>query len=215
MLPARILNDPVEVGARLEQLFGVTKDELVRVAHAVLMARNESVSVDPMNAKGQLMYIRGTREIRSVFMRKGWVIDRTGNIEATFSEERGAKIIYQNADSASDPTREPRAISGKGPAAVRMVEDGQMFIFPEWEAQRRRQREEARKRDSAAAWFFCASVNGEEIVAELSCPRAVEGDQFKGFHERIFIIAPGEWGGFDLSKFEPEGQDFDVVVTRK
>ena len=33
--------------------------------------------------------------------------------------------------------------------------------------------------------------------------------------ERIFIIGEGDWGGFDLSKFEPEGQDFDVVVTRR
>ena len=214
MLPARIVQDPSEVATRLEQVFGVTKDELVRVAHAVLLARNEAVSVDPMNARGQLMYIRGTREIRSVFMRKGWTIDRTGNIEATYSAERGVKIIYQNSDSAADAKREPRAISAKGPAAIRMIEESQM-LFPEWEAQRRRKREEARKRDTAAAWFFCAFVNRDEIVCEISCPRAVEGDQFKGFHERIFIIAEGEWGGFDLSKFEPEGQDFDVVVTRK
>ena len=214
MLPARIVNDAAEVQTRLYQLFGVTKDELVRVAHAVLMARNEAVSVDPMNARGQLMCIRGTREIRSVFMRKGWTIDRTGNIEATCSAERGIKVIYQNSDSAADPKREPRAISGKGPAAVRMVEEGQMY-FPEWEERRQRQREETRKLETAAAWFFCASVDGEEIMCELSCPRAVEGDQFKGFHERIFIIGAGEWGGFDLSKFEPEGQDFDVAVTRK
>ena len=136
----------------------------MRVAHAVLMARNEAVSVDPMNARGQLMYIRGTREIRSVFMRKGWTIDRTGNIEATCSAERGIKVIYQNSDSAADPKREPRAISGKGPAAVRMVEEGQMY-FPEWEERRQRQREETRKLETAAAWFFCASVDGEEIIA--------------------------------------------------
>jgi hypothetical protein len=214
VLPARIVKDPSQVATRLEQLFGVTKDELVRVAHAVLMARNEAVSVDPMNARGQLMYIHGTREIRSVFMRKGWTIDRTGNIEATYSAERGIKIIYQNADSAADPDREPRAISAKGPAAVRMIEESQ-FLFPEMEFNRRRQREDARNRDTAAAWLFFACADRDEITCELSCPKSVEGDQFKGFHERIFIIGGGEWGGFDLSKFEPEGQGFDVVVTRK
>jgi hypothetical protein len=214
MLPSRIVKGAVDVDARLHHLFGLKKEELVRIAHAALIGRNDSTGIDPVNAKGILMYICGTREMRRILLPKGWRIDRTDSIEATYSEQRRIKIIYQNTDTAAETHREPKAISGKGPAAVRMVETSQFSLFPEWQ-DTNHTTTTVIGHDKASAWFFCVAMNGDEIVAELCCPRSVEGDQFSGFHERIFILQSGEWGGFDLSKFEPRSPDIDVIVSRK
>ncbi len=65
-------------------------------------------------------------------------------------------------------------------------------------------------------WYFCVSVNGDDVRAELSIPLGVEGGNFKGFIERIFIVRDEEWP--DLA-IKPDGEadvaDFEPVITRK
>jgi hypothetical protein len=41
----------------------------------------------------------------------------------------GMKIVFQNADSACEDHRNPKAISGKGPAATKAVDLGQHNLF--------------------------------------------------------------------------------------
>ena len=55
------------------------------------------------------------------------------------------------------------------------------------------------------------------MLAELSCPRSIEGEQFAGFHERIVILKSGDSGLFDANKIIAESveQDYDICVTRK
>ena len=76
----------------------------------------------PLNAAGQLSYIYGTGALRDTLRAKGWQIDRTGNIESTYDPKTGIKIVFQNADSACEDGRDPKAISDKGPAAIKAVE---------------------------------------------------------------------------------------------
>lgn len=190
--------------------FGVTKAEWIQVALKAATARNDSVVIDPINAPGQLAYIFGTRAIREVLLpKKKWKIDRTDNIEATFNPETGIKIIYQNVDLACS-NRTPKAISGKGIAAKRMVENATGYLFQDMEKERVAQ-------INSKIWFFCVSVNGDDIRAELSRPRSIEGNQFDEFLERIFIINGNEWD--DPNNFDDEdnfdAQDFDIVVTKK
>ena len=99
---ASILIKNHDVESRLAS-FGIIKAELLEVVHQASLARNESVSNDPNNAPGLLAYIYGTRQIREKFLRKGWRIDRTDNIEATLNPKTGMILIYQNTDSACDP----------------------------------------------------------------------------------------------------------------
>jgi len=213
MQQTKIIDASLEVDDRLK-LFGVTKAELFQIAHKVVMARNGVVSIDPVTASGQFAYIYGTRALREVFMRKGWGIDRSENIEAVYNKETGIKIIYQSADKASNQNQVPRAISDKGAGSKRMVASGQfdleMFLEPK----------ENPASITPKVWYFFVAVNGSDVCAELSRPGTIENHQFKDFVERIFIIKSGEWDPINPINIVSDNNDidteeFEINVSRK
>ncbi len=212
MAADRIVAQSYEVASRLNQ-FGLTVGDLIGVVHQAVAAKAASVLNHPLNAAGQLSYIYGTGALRDVLRPKGWQIDRTGNIEATFDPKGGIKVVFQNADSACEDERDPKAISDKGPAASKAVDQGQYNLFPEYDIED----EEKRKKEKAALWYLFVYINGDDVRAELSFPKRIEDRQFKGFNERIYIIKPGEWDSMmpKIGDSEPPLQDFEINVTRK
>lgn len=212
MAADRIISLDYEVASRLDQ-FGLSAGELISVVLQAVAAKANFVLNHPLNAAGQLSYIYGTGALRDVLRPKGWVIDRTGNIEATFDPKTSIKIVFQNADSACDDDRDPKAISDKGPAAVSAVDLGQQNLFPEYDAEDKAKRKKA----NAALWYFFVYINGDDVRAELSFPKHIEDGQFKGFNERIYIIKSGEWASMmpKVDDNEPPAQDFEINVTRK
>jgi hypothetical protein len=186
---------------------------LIGVVLQAVAAKANYVLNHPLNAAGQLSYIYGTGALRDALRSKGWQIDRTGNIEAIYDLKTGMKIVFQNADSACEDDRDPKAISDKGPAATRAVDLGQPNLFPEYDAE-----DEAKvKRENAALWYLFVYINGDDVRAELSFPKRIEEGQFKGFNERIYVIQPGEWASMmpKVDDNEPPTQDFEINVTRK
>jgi len=212
MAADRIIAQDYEVASRLDQL-GLSASELIGVVHQAVAAKANYVLNHPLNAAGQLSYIYGTGALRDMLRAKGWEIDRTGNIEATFDPKSGMKIVFQNADSACEDGRDPKAISDKGPAAIKAVDLGQQNLFPEYDAEDR----EKQKKENAALWYLFVYINGDDVRAELSFPKRIEEGQFKGFNERIYVIKPGEWASMmpKIDDNEPPAQDFEINVTRK
>lgn len=209
MQAVRIVEEEWEVGSTLDAL-GTSKSDLTRIVTAAVAAKADFTPHDPANAAGQLSYIYGTRALRDVFCPKGWEVNRHDNIESVYCPKRGVKIIFQNADSACDILRDPKAISDKGPAAERAIERGQGDLFPEL-------LEHHYRKVNASIIYLFVHINGSDVRAELSRPKAIESKQFDGFHERIFLIKAGEWTDvvlLDETK-EPVEQDFDISVTRK
>lgn len=208
-----IYTEDSEIDKRLVP-FEVTRPELVEVARAVAGARADAVDNDPVTAEGQFAYIFGTRYTRAVWRRKGWLLHREEGIESVKHPKRDWKIIYQSVDIAASLIPEPRAISGKGAGADRLIDTAQGSLFtPEqlaaWNASRWTPM-------NSGAWFYCVSVNGDDVRAELSLPIGVGGGNFEGFIERIFIIRDGEWPELAMMPL-PEGgpTEFEPVVTRK
>lgn len=65
-------------------------------------------------------------------------------------------------------------------------------------------------------WFFCVSVQGDEIRAELSLPSGISGGNFEGFIEHIFILGGGEWpADVILDSDRPDGIEFEPAVLRR
>lgn len=212
MAETKILKEPVEVADRLQELFGVDRDELMKVVHAAVAGRAIAVGNDPITAGGYFAYSYGTRAMREVFRAiEGYELDRVANIESVVNKARGVKIIFQSTDVAAD-SRSPKAVSGKGVACERVVELGQGNLFEDLA-------EDERARANAAVWFICVAQQGDVVLAEISCPKAVEGGQFSGFHERIFLVQYGEWKTPDVSVFDnigpPPGPEFEVNVSKK
>ncbi|WP_449246473.1 hypothetical protein [Desulfarculus baarsii] len=210
MTNTKIFKLDYEVASRLS-FFGVSRDELMRVVESAVGGRADAVPNDPLTAAGLFSYIYGTRGLREVFLPKGWYIDRTKNIESVIHPESGIKIIFQNVDLACNEGSPPKALSGKGMASEEIIDISTGFLFQEMEKDRQ-------KHLNRTVWFFCVSVKGEDIMAELSLPLGIKEGQFSEFAERIFVLTRGEWGpAIPTSKTDesPETQDYDVPVSRK
>jgi len=212
MRPTRIVRYEWEVEARLTEL-GTTKAELIDIAKRAASARADSTDDDPLSGGGLLSWIYGTRAMRHTFRAKGWKRNSADNIPSVVKKESGLKFIFQNADIAADLLRDPKAISDKKKASERLVAAAQLSLFPEAEEAG----EEFADVPCTAYYYFVAVDGDGMITAELSSPRAIEGGQFCGLHERIFIINHGDIEPFDLFGAGDDDMlpDFDVVITSK
>ena len=69
---------------------------------------------------------------------------------------------------------------------------------------------------NTGVWYYCVSVNGDDVRAELSLPIGIDGGNFKGFVERIFILRGGDWGDIRVKDdVNTNAVEFEPVVTRK
>ncbi|MDE4910353.1 hypothetical protein PQI07_06510 [Methylobacterium sp. 092160098-2] len=213
-MPAtRIAKEEWEVEQRLAEL-GTNKAEMIDIARRAVAARADSTEDDPISGPGLLSWIYGSRAMRRTFRAKGWKRNSADNIPSVVNRDTGIKFIFQNADSACDVLRDPKAISDKKKASERLVAAAQMsFEFPEAE----RDGEEFADIPSTAYYYFVAVRPDGIVTAELSSPRAIEGGQFRGFHERIFIVNPGDMDPIEILDLSDDGPEieFDVVVTSK
>ena len=203
-----------DVDARLSDL-DLSKAVLIEVVQKAVCARNDSVIFDPINAPGMLAYIYGVRALRELLVPKGWRIGREENIEATYNSNANIRILYQNVDNASGSI-DPKAVSNKGAATQRMINEFQPSLFPEIDQERRKRL----AKSQPVTWFLCVSAIDDDVMAELSCPRAIDGGQFSGFVERIFLVKSGDWknisndNSFNTDEDVNE-QDFQINVSRK
>lgn len=206
MAAINVYREDLEVSQKIAR-FGLTKDDLIEVAKRAVTAKNDATSLDPINAPGTLAYIYGTRALREILgLRGGWTPDRTDNIESVYNEELDIRIIYQNVDQACRDIQ-PKAISGKGKASKRLVDDSTPSLFPEHDLQ------ESLQAPNKTVWYLCVSSNEEEISVELSRPREIEDSQFSDFLERIFLMSETVLEIFEDD--EAEADDFEIKISRK
>lgn len=213
MVATRLVTASWEVDERLTS-FGVSRHDLFEIVRAVVAARANAVDDDPASAEGLLAYIFGTRALRQVFRQRGWLKHREDNVESVKHPDSNLKIVYQSVDMAADEYYRPQAVSGKGSGADRLIAAGQKGLFAEaeLEALRRRGLSELK----TGAWFFCVSVDGDDVRAELSLPSGIIGGNFDTFIERIFIVHSGEWSGGTAREVDvPNAIEFEPSVSRK
>lgn len=204
-----------EVTERLQAVFDCSKDECIDVVREVVGARADVVDDDPVTAGGLFAYIHGTRNVRGLFRSKGWLSYRRDNIEGVRHVSRDIKVIYQNVDLAA-AARWPQPVSSKGAGSERLIDDACTSLFSE---------EELRSLDGVhrgghdtGIWYFCVSVDGDDVRAELSLPSGVANGRFSGFIERIFILSSGDWERYSskyIQQFPDDSVDFDPLVSRK
>jgi hypothetical protein len=209
--PPLIYRDDWEIDNRLVP-FEVTRAELVEVARIVAAARADIVDDDPLSAEGLFAYILGTRSTRALWRRKGWLLHRAENIESVRHPKLDWMVTYQSVDIAASLLHPPRAISGKGAGADRFIDAAQGDLFASDEIKKKSHF----KAENLGAWFYCVSVMGDDVRAELSRPIGIGSNNFDGFVERIFIVREGEWPKLAVMPL-PEGgaTEFEPVVTRK
>lgn len=213
MLPARIYHNPLDVDQRL-QPFGVTRAEFIPVIQAVVGARADAIADDPVTAAGQFAYIFGTRHVRGLFGKKKWLRHREHNVESVRHPERHLFIVYQSVDQAASEFHDPLAISGKGSGTDRIIDLAQGTLFTR--EQLEGSNPNTRAPVNTGLWFFCVSINGDDVAAELSLPASLEGGNFNGFIERIFIMPHDEWPAAKMVRPMPgDAIEVEPAVTRR
>src|ERR1700692_4391520 len=226
-MPVAIFKTPIEVDGRLKEL-GVTRDQLLEIVHAMVAARAACTDNDPPSAPGWSSWRFGTRRVREILRREGWLKDDSEQLSCVVNHSSGMRIAVGNTDDATgiDSTDAiPQNRSKKGAATDRAVDGTQQSLFgPE-----PRKRDEKvvlfvpRTRHSASyvTFYICVFNEGDIVRAEFSCPIAVENGYFGGFSERIILVGPGDWPPeAKIKKPEPEsgsgsGSEFDIQVRRK
>ncbi len=203
-----VLAEEYEIVPRLAQL-RLRRDLLLDVVSAAVGGRRNATGYHPLSAGGLLSWIEGTGQLRRIFVQRGWEVCRRDNIESIFNPEIGIKVVFQNAERAGDPLLEPLATSKKGAGSARAIELGQYELWPE---------EQAKKflEVTASTWVLFVYSDGDDVRAELSFPKAINGEQFDGFHERILLVEKGGWGA--SVPIEDDGEpsaEYEVSVTRK
>jgi len=213
MFAARIYQEEWSVNARLAELFGVTRDELIRVVREVVGARADAVDNDPINAAGQFAYIHGVRNVRALFGTKGWHNIRKDNIELTKHPEHLLMVGYQSVDLAASESHIPQAISGKGAGAERVISEAQGDFFSLLDVNPPVQ---SPALANTGLWLLCVSVVGDDVRAELSLSSGVASGNFEGFIERIFLVKKGDWDELIVKTPDTsDAVDFEPVVIRK
>lgn len=213
MIPCRTYTADVDVDTRLLP-FLVTRADLLPIVKAVVAARADAVENDPITAEGQFAYIYGTRHVRGVFRAKKYLLDRVNNIEAVKHPESALKVVYQSVDLAASGMHEPQAISGKGAGTHDLVNLAQGSLFNPAELARLKPINVAPV--NRGIWFFCVSVIGDDVRAELSLPAGIKNGNFDGFIERIFILRDGEWPKIKAPpKLADDAAEFEPKVTRR
>lgn len=209
----RIIKDEWAVRSRLQALFGVTLEEVIPIVQEVVGARADAVENDPINAAGSFAYIHGVRNVRAVLRSKGWLLHRKDNMELVRHPDRPLIVGYQNVDLAASESHNPQAISGKGKAAERAIEEAQGSFFDLLDPQPTGQTPPP---ILAGLWHFCVSVLGNDVRAEISLSEGLIGGNFKGFIERIFIVQKGDWDAMGIRPdLRSDAVDFEPIVRRK
>ena len=145
-------------------------------------------------------------------------MNRKGNVEATVNHKLGIQLLFQNVDRACSPN-DPQAISKKGVASRNLVQAGQGELFDTPSPSKSQVVPVDKIGSMPVVWLFCVSSDEKGLQAEISCPKIFDGEQFEGFHKRIFVIN---------DKYEPEvsehshnpnldndSEDFEIKIAKK
>jgi len=203
-----VLAEEFEIVSRLDQL-ALRRDLLLDVVRAAVGGRRRATAFHPKSAGGLQSWIEGTGHLRRIFIPRGWEICSRDNIESIFHAEIGIKVVFQNAERAGDSIQDPIAASKKGAGSARAVELGQYEFWPEV-------KEKEVVEITATTWVLFVYADGDDVRVELSCPIAINEEQYDGFHERILLVTKGGWDAArPVADDDEPPAEYEVTVSRK
>jgi hypothetical protein len=223
-MPAPVWKKPVDVGNRLEKLFGLTRQQLLEVVGAMVRAKADCTPNDPPGSRGWSAYKMGTRRLREVtLIVKGWEKDDADQIPGVVNKARSVRIVVANTDDGTgieEDGRFPQNRSQKGAATDRVVQANQLSFIKALDESLKvvpLKKSAAPLPAEIMTWYVCTYGEGDEFRAEISCPKIIESGYFADFYERIFLTHDDDGGGGEVVRRSDDGgsSDFEIPVTRK
>jgi hypothetical protein len=162
----------------------------------------------------------GTRRMREIGRKRGLENTNEDQIPWLTDKSAGRRFSVVNTDDATGyKHRLPQNRNRKGAATDRVVAENEAMLFDEAEIPELMKPLTLARPPSEffQSWYLCVHADGDSVAAELSCPVAIEGGYFVGFHERIVLIAPGTDGPdvFRRADIDDDEEAFDIPVSKK
>lgn len=199
--------DDIDVDRRLAEL-GMDRKDIMDIRDvAVSMHATGSSPLFPANGAGQLAYQYGTRELRSTFLKRGWVIDQSYGTNGVRHPDRKTITLYQNVDVACSLSNLPQARSRKGAGSERLSQ-GSAFDLIE-EAVPTTYSGEGLE---VEVWYVMVAQDGAVEVTNA----LIKGGEFSEFIERIFVHDGSDFDRLGREEsLDDDAIDFDIKISRK
>jgi hypothetical protein len=212
----QILESSIDVGNYLEQKLGVSQEHLIQIVLAGVAGRNNCTPNHPSGMPGTMCWGEATREMREVFLPRGYEKDDTDNIPSVYHKERRVKIAICNSDSGTGLTHShPQPTRSKGDGAKRAVFPNEGVLKGILESSLNEV--QSGQRDVEMFWYLCIYCDEDAFRAELLSPILKEDGSFKDSCVRIILVSDGNQGTSGGIRREGPADDsgFDVPVLRK
>lgn len=217
-MQAVIFKDPIEVTNRLAEC-GTSRELALAVIDAMVTAKSECTPNDPSGSRGWRAWQMGTRRLRDVHIGMGdWQKDDTGQVPSIVSKNLGMRIVICNTDDGTClDSMQPQNSSRKGTSTDHAVDANQTSFFPDDETGKVVSLNRVlTTAGPVVTYFLCVYAEGDDVRAELSCPKEFENGFFTGFSERIYIVGGDTPQGGSTQKIANDGEsDYDIPVTLK
>lgn len=216
-MEAIIFREPIEVSNRLAEC-GTSRDFLLAVLDAMVTAKSECTNNDPSGSRGWRAWQMGTRRNREIHVGVGdWEKDDTEQVPSIVSKNLRIRIVICNTDDGTCVgSSEPQNSSRKGASTDRAVDANQMWMFDEPTGNVVSLNRVLTSAGPVVTYYLCAYIEGEDIRAELSCPKDFENGFFTGFAERIFIVGGDTpLDGESIRPLQDGDSEYEIPVTLK
>ncbi|MEI9990295.1 MAG: hypothetical protein WDM86_09670 [Rhizomicrobium sp.] len=214
MTPTVIRSEEWDRNKRLRELglvlptFPEPRWGLIEAVSAAVAGRADATDNDARFIGGINAWNYPTRRLREIYRgHNGWEKFEENGVEGVINPKLKLKVLAASTDEGTcDPAISPRNRTPKGPATEKVIDlNAQYGFFPP---------PPAASKDDYQTWELCTYDNGDDVLAELSCPVLFASGHFLKFSERIFLIDPGEWKKIGITRPD-EGEAFEPTVRRK
>jgi hypothetical protein len=192
--------------------FDLTKDKLVEVIQASVVAYGGCTDDDPPAARGWDSWRWSVRRLREVLEPERWVKDDTGGLSTVVNHKRRIRIACVRTDDATGIAgeRDPQNRSPKGTLNEQATTVNQLSLpgADEW------QKPEGQV-DEYETWHLCIYIEGDIVRAELSRFDGFKDGYLTDCYERIILLGDGDWGELDLSDGSDLEPDLDINIRRR
>jgi len=197
--------------SRLEELFGMTVEQLQDVIMDGVHARTKGTPHHPKTYPGYAQWAETVRALRDKAVPLGWAPTDENNFPLCVHDERGISIAVQTGDKETGTTgvpsnRAPKGASTEDAVAVNQRQLSLFDSFPELPDQV----------DDVQhiMWILLYHVAPNEVRFELSLPLKMVGGKIRSWQERIIFPAI-PLNGTQINFGDDDGPEFDVSVERK
>jgi len=199
--------------SRLEELFGMTLQQVQDVVMAGVHARTTGTRHHPKTYPGYAQWAETVRALRDIAVPLGWVATDDNNFPLCVHDDRAVSIAVQTGDRETGTTGIPsnRAPKGASTEQAVAVNIRQLTLF---EAEDIPVLPISNDKARHIMWILLYHVAPNEVRFELSLPSKMIGGKIRSWQERIIFPAI-PLTETQINFGDDDGPEFDVSVERK